>query len=276
MSEVAAAPDAPEICAVRKAHGASSPPGADAEAAAEAAAFAADAPEAAKRTAAGPCAADSGLTLGDAPSATAGGAGGSDEGSEPWAIDPAADLVLSDVHVGAAPPLVQRCTTVFRARRPPPQHARGAGHSRDRTSERSPECSTGHSPKHSPERGTERDAATPLLDKDGDVVVRRRQRTPSGGAAFGGDGGSSAIHVSNGLAAAETCARDIVIQHALATSLKDVGKQVQLLAVAHLPTRRSLAPRGCFRGACRAACEHGKRCNILNLGEGSACNHSAF
>lgn len=105
-------------------------------------------------------------------------------------IDPAADLVLSEVHVGAAPSYALQCTTIF------------------------------------PVRNQREGSAVPVIDEDGDVIVPRRHQQDEGadcGCASGSCGECAHLGAGN-------AAHGIIIEHALATSLNDVGKQVNLLA----------------------------------------------
>lgn len=112
-------------------------------------------------------------------------------------IDPAADLVLSEVHVGAAPSRALQCTTIF------------------------------------PARSQREGGAEPVIDDDGDVIVPRRRRQDEGadrGCASGTC--KERAHLGAAHLEAGNAAYGIIIQHALATSLNDVGKQVNLLAAA--------------------------------------------
>jgi hypothetical protein len=140
-----------------------------------------------------------------------------------WQPDPEMDLVLSDVHIGRAPSATQRCTTVFRFRpgwAPPGCDAEASAN----LSCSGPDRAGCHSSCYSrdssqPAAAVPRSGAAPAhLDEDGDVVVKRRRRSADGattGAAEGGPGGGMA--------------GGIVMHHAMATSLHNVGKQVSML-----------------------------------------------
>ena len=105
-------------------------------------------------------------------------------------IDPAADLVLSEVHVGAAPSHALQCTTTF------------------------------------PIRSQREGSAQHVIDEDGDVIVPRRRKQDNGAdCGCASDSCGECAHPAAGHAP-----HGIIIQHALATSLNDVGKQVNLLA----------------------------------------------
>ena len=139
-----------------------------------------------------------------------------------WQPDPETDLVLSDVHIGRAPSATQRCTTVFCFRPGWAPPGCDAGGSAD-LSGSGPDSVDSHSSCDS--RDSSQPAAVPhsgalpaQLDEDGDVVVKRRRRSADGAAAGAADGG-----------AAGGTAGGIVMHHAMATSLHNVGKQVGML-----------------------------------------------
>lgn len=158
--------------------------------------------------------------------------------SEAWNLDPASDLVLSEVHVGTAPSHATQCTTVFRARL---QHTRCRHQQHAHPSQRHP--------------ARARTAALEV-DDDGDVIVPRRQRVvPSGHEglqryrqcmAASAPGETAAKEVTlGGSDGSDTCTwdhgrrrcscggiaepiPDISICHSLATPLNDVGAQVRI------------------------------------------------
>lgn len=147
------------------------------------------------------------------------------------------DLVLSDVHVGAAPSAAQLCTTLFRFR-----DAIGRGSCSGDTCDRSSDgCSAGHTDggrAASAQLGTYYDAdsrggptgtsaaaaeaAVPMqTDEDGDVIVKRRQT-----GADVSDSNRRQPCTAGGSNSVVAAADGIVVHHAMATSLNDVGKQV--------------------------------------------------
>lgn len=124
-----------------------------------------------------------------------------------WQIDADADLVLSDVHIGRAPSAAQRCTTVFRFQ----QGWIGRESSSSGKKSRSGGGGSNGDALSQPAMAKPVSSALPPaeVDKDGDVIVKRR-RTAAAAAASGSSGAADGI----------------VVHHAMATSLNEVGRQV--------------------------------------------------
>ena len=148
------------------------------------------------------------------------------EAAAAWQPDPEMDLVLSDVHIGRAPSATQRCTTVFRFRpgwAPPGCDAGGGaslpGSSPDGVGSRSHSgCYSGDGAQLAAAMPPSSGAVPAQLDEDGDVVVKRWRRSAGGVAAEAAEGGRGSGMTGG-----------IVMHHAMATSLHNVGKQVRLL-----------------------------------------------
>lgn len=144
--------------------------------------------------------------------------------------DPETDLVLSDVHIGRAPSATQQCITVFRFTSGWAPPGCDAGGSADAPGSGSggvdsySSCGSRDSPQPAVAVLLSSGAAPAQLDEDGDVVVKRRRRSTEVDAAGAAEG-----RLGSGMAGG------IVMHHAMATSLHNVGKQVSMLVDGCIP-----------------------------------------
>lgn len=164
-----------------------------------------------------------------------------------WRQDPDTDVVLSDVHIGAAPSTAQLCTTLFcftdgwrigRASCSGNTCNRGSnGSSASRTSSgRAASAQLANHDDGDGRGGPTRAAvaAAPMqTDEDGDVIVKRRRT----GADARSSSSSRQPCITGGSNSDDGASDGIVVHHAMATSLRDVGKQASDVRL-HVTARR--------------------------------------